>query len=80
MSARRGVCRMLTVAKLSKPQIIFRLDAVDTSPDLEGQKCVLKTFEMAILRKRRTTRKELEKVFCRWIYFHLRSQIFFWPS
>ena len=26
------------------------------------------------------TRTELERVFCRWIYFHLRSKIFFWPS
>jgi len=23
---------------------------------------------------------ERERVFCRWIYFHLRSKIFFWPS
>ena len=32
----------------------------------------------------RTTRTELERekerVFCRWIYFHLRSKIFLWPS
>jgi len=27
----------------------------------------------------RTTRTELESVFCRWIYFHIRSKIFFWP-
>ena len=29
---------------------------------------------------RRTTRTELESVFCIWMYFHLRSKIFFWPS
>jgi len=43
-------------------------DAVDTSPDLGGQN-VLKTSEM-----------ESRRVFCRWIYFHLRSKIFFWSS
>jgi len=32
--------------------------------------------EMAIRHNRRTTRTEL-KSFCRWIYFHLRSRIFF---
>ena len=31
---------------------------------------------------RQTTLTELglERVFCCWIYFHLRSKIFFWPS
>ena len=58
---------------------MFQRDTVDTSPDLGGQN-VLKTFEMVI--NRRTTRTELERVFCRWICFHLpvRSWIFFWPS
>ena len=54
---------------------MFQWDAVDTSPDLAGQN-VPKTVEMAIRRDRR----ERERVFCRWIYFHLRSKIFFWPS
>ena len=59
---------------------MFHWDAVDTSPDLRGQN-VLKTFEMmAILHNRRTTRTELERVFCRWTYFRLRSKIFFRPS
>jgi len=49
-------------------------DAVDTSRNLRGQN-VLKTFETAIQRNRRTTRTELERVFCHWIYFHLRSKI-----
>jgi len=35
---------------------------------------------MAIEHNRRTTRTELQRVFCRWIYFYLRSKIFFWPS
>ena len=54
-------------------------DAVDTGPDLRCQN-VLTTFETAIRHNRRTTQTELEKVFCRWIYFHLHSKIFFWPS
>jgi len=29
---------------------------------------------------RRTTRKELRGVFCRRVYFHLCSKIYFWPS
>ena len=44
-------------------------DAVNTSPDLGGQN-VLKTFEIAIPRNGQTTRTGLERVFCRWIYFH----------
>ena len=52
---------------------MFQWDDADTSPDLEGRN-VLETFEMAILH---TTR---ERVFWRWIYFHLRSWTFFWPS
>jgi len=35
---------------------------------------------MAIWRKWRTTWKKLERVFCHWIYFHLSSKIFLWPS
>jgi len=57
---------------------MFQRDADDTSPDLRAQH-VLKTFEMAIRRKRRTTRTEL-RVFCRWVYFHLYSKIFLWLS
>ena len=49
------------------------------SPDLRCRN-VLKTFEMAIWHNRRTTWTELEGVFCRWIYFRLRSKIFFLPS
>jgi len=48
--------------------------------DLGGSQTVLKTFEMAIRFNRQTTRTELDRVFCRWIYFHLRSKIFFWSS
>ena len=59
--------------------MMFQWDAVDTNPDLEGQN-VIKSFEMAIRHNRRTTRTELERVFCRRIYFHLRSKILFWPS
>ena len=58
---------------------MFQWNAVDTSPDLGGQN-VLTTLEMAIRHNRRTKRTELERVFCRWIYFHLRSKNFFWPS
>jgi len=53
-------------------------DAVDTSPDLGGQN-ILKTFKIAMRCKRRTTRTELERVFRRWLYFHLRSEIIFGP-
>ena len=35
---------------------------------------------MPIGHKRRTTRTELERVFCRWIYFHLSTKICLWPS
>jgi len=58
---------------------MFQWDAVDTGPDL-GSQNVHETFEMAIRHNRRTTRTELERVFCRRIYFHLRSKILFWPS
>ena len=44
-------------------------DAVNTSPDLGGQN-VFKTFEIAIPHNGRTTLTGLERVFCRWIYFH----------
>ena len=57
---------------------MFQWDAVNTSPDLGGQN-VLKTFEMAIHHNRLMTRTELETGFCRWIYFHLCSKIFFGP-
>ena len=56
------------------PPRMFQWDAVDTGPDLRGQN-VLKTVEMAIRRNRRATRTELQRVFCRWIYFHSRSKI-----
>ena len=46
---------------------MLRWDAVDTSSDL-GVKMAPKTFEMA---NSRTTRMELERVFCRTIYFPL---------
>jgi len=58
---------------------MFQLDAIDTGPAFGGQN-VLETFEMAIRHNRRTTRTELERVFCRCIYFHVRSKVFFWPS
>jgi len=51
------------------------LGAVDISPDIGGQN-VFRTFETAIRHNRRPTRTELERVFCRWVYFHLRSKIF----
>jgi len=51
---------------------------IDTSPDFGGQN-VLKTFEIAIRLNERPTRTGLERVFCRWIYFRLRSKIFFLP-
>jgi len=38
----------------------------------------LETFDMTIRHNGRPKRMELE--FSRWIYFHLRSKIFFWPS
>jgi len=57
-----------------KPPEMFQWDVVDTSPDLRG-KNVLKTFEVAIRHDRRATRSELERVLCRWTYFHLRSKI-----
>jgi len=52
---------------------MFQWDAVDTSPDLGGVKLAIRFNEQ-------TARTELDRVFCRWIYFHLRSKIFFWPS
>ena len=59
--------------KSSKPPRMFRWDAVDTWPDLGGGQNVIRTFEMAIWHNRRTTRTELEKVFCRWTYYNLLS-------
>ena len=47
----------------------------DTSPDLAGQN-VLKTFWMAVWHNRRTTQTQLERVFCRWVNFHLCSNFF----
>jgi len=38
------------------------------------------TFENIFSGFLTTEGSELERVFCRWIYFHLRSKIFFWPS
>ena len=43
---------------------------------IQGVKMSSKTFEMAIRYNTRTTRMELERVFYRWVYFHLRSKIF----
>jgi len=63
----------MTHAKSSKPARMFQWNA-----DLGGQN-VLTTLEMAIRHNRRTTRTELERVFCRWIYFHLRSKILSGP-
>jgi len=61
---------------------VFQWDASDATFDLGGQN-VLRTFEMAIRHYRRTTRtglqRESERVFCRRIYFHLRSKILLWP-
>ena len=64
---------------------MFHWDAVDTNANLGGRN-VVKTVEMAIWHDTRTTRTESERVFCRWIYlciylfYFLRSKIFFWPS
>jgi len=58
---------------------MFQWDAADTGPNLGGQN-VLKTFEMATRHDRRTPKTELDRVFCRWIYFHLRSQNILWLS
>jgi len=66
-------------AKSCESPRMLQWDAVDTSPDLGGQN-VLKTFEMAIRYDRRAIRTELERVFCRWMYFYLRSKIVFWLS
>jgi len=41
---------------------------------------VLKTVEIAIWRKGRTTWMELERVFCHWNYFHFSSKNILWPS
>jgi len=41
-----------------------------------GGQNVLKIFEMTTRHNRRTTRTELDRVFCRWIYFHLRSKLY----
>jgi len=64
----------ITHTKSSKRPKMFQWDAVDTSPDLAGQN-VLKTSEMAIPHDRQTTRTELERVFHRWIYSDLLSQV-----
>ena len=40
----------------------------------------VKTFKVAIRHNRQTTRMELERFFCRWIYSHSCSKIFLWPS
>ena len=63
----------MSYAKSSKLPRMFQWDAVDTSPDLGGVKLAIRFNEQ-------TERTELDRVFCRWIYFHLRSKIFFWPS
>jgi len=63
----------MSYAKSSKLPRMFQWDAVDTSPDLGGVKLAIRFNEQ-------TARTELDRVFCRWIYFHLRSKIFFWPS
>jgi len=56
---------------------MFQWDAVDTSLDWGGGgQNVLKTFEIAIQHNRRTTRTELQRVFCRWTYFYLPSKYF----
>jgi len=52
---------------------MFQWDVVNISHDLGGQN-VLKTVEMATRHNRWTTRTELERVFCRWIYIQLRSK------
>jgi len=54
----------ITQAKSSKPPRMFQWDAVDTSPVFWGQN-VLKIFEMTTRHNRRTTRTELDRVFCR---------------
>jgi len=62
--------------------MIFQWDAVDASPDLGGQN-VLKTFEMAIPRKRRTTRVTngiRESFLSLDLFFRVCSKIFFWYS
>jgi len=53
--------------------MMFQWDVVNISHDLGGQN-VLKTVEMATRHNRWTTRTELERVFCRWIYIQLRSK------
>jgi len=66
-------------AKSSKPPTTFQWDAVDTSPDIWGQN-VLRTVEMAIRHKRRTTRTASEREsLLSLVYFHLRSKIFSGP-
>jgi len=67
----------ITYAKSSKPPRMFQCDVVDTSPNLGG-KNVLKTVEMAIWHKKADDINGI-RVFCHWIYFHLRSKIFYGP-
>jgi len=59
-------------------QRMFQWNAIDTGPNLAGQN-VLEIFELATRHNRRMIRTELERVFCQWIYFHLRSKIYFCP-
>jgi len=54
---------------------MFQWDAVDTSSEMSRQ-----NLWNGHLTLQQTTRMELERVFCRWIYFHLCSKIFLWPS
>jgi len=65
--------------KSSKPPLMFQCDAVDTSPDLGG-KMSSKPSKWLFDIKTWTTWMKLERVFCHWIYFHVRSKIFLWPS
>jgi len=66
-------------AKSSKPPTTFQWDAVDTSPDLWGQN-VLRTVEMAIRHKRRTTRTASERESSVAGLFSLTFKNIFWPS
>ena len=67
----------LCTRKSSKPARIFQWDAVDASPDIWDQNVPQKTFEMVIRHNGRTTRTELERVFCHWIYSVTFKNIFF---
>ena len=72
------LCSLATVSGGSRRSCWGVWGVIDTSPDFGGQN-VLKTFEIAIRLNERPTRTGLERVFCRWIYFRLRSKIFFLP-